>query len=110
MTIIRKDLIEDMFDNMKRNNWDVDGDLLWGYFFIDRDPVKLEKLADYLVSIGYSYVEIYPDEERALLWLHVEKIETHTIMSLDKRNKELHNLARDFEIQDYDGMDAGKVQ
>jgi hypothetical protein len=109
MTIIKKELIEDMFDSMKKNKWNVDGDLLWGYFFIDQDPVKLEKFADYLVSMGYWYVDIYADGERDLHWLHVEKIETHTIISLDKRNKELHKLARDFGVQDYDGMDVGKA-
>ena len=45
-----------------------------------------------------------------MYWLHVEKIETHTPMSLDGRNDELYKLAHEFGIDTYDGMDIGPVE
>lgn len=109
MTIIRRDLIEDMFEGMKKSKWNVDGNLLWGYFFFDPDQKKLESLARHLENSGYSFVDIYPNEDQDVFWLHVERIEKHTVESLDKRNRELHTLAHKFKVQDYDGMDAGPV-
>ncbi len=109
MTIIRKDLIEDMFDGMKKSKWNIDGNLLWGYFFYDPDPKKLETLAQHFDESGYSFVDIYPNEEDDVFWLRVERIEKHTVSSLDKRNMGLHKLARKLKVQEYDDMDAGPV-
>jgi hypothetical protein len=34
--------LEEMFQNMQTEaGWDTDHDLLWGYFFTDRDPGNL---------------------------------------------------------------------
>jgi hypothetical protein len=41
--------------------------------------------------------------------LHVEKVETHTVDSLDARNGELDALASKHDLQSYDGMDVGPV-
>lgn len=100
-----------MFEGMRtKSKWNVDGELLWGYFFFDPDPGKLEKLAEHLRDSGYSLVDIYPHQEKPVFWLHVEKIEKHTVDTLDKRNMELHKLAQSFEVQEYDGMDVGPVR
>ena len=40
-----------MFQSMRTEApWGVDSDLLWGYFFTDRDKKKLNQLAKKLVS------------------------------------------------------------
>src|SRR5687768_1646527 len=67
--------LEDMFQRMRANTkWNVDGDLLWGYFFTDPQPAKLRPLADELTKLGYRYVDLYPASGGNTHVLHVEKV------------------------------------
>jgi len=103
--------LRQMFWNMKnRSGWDVDGNLLWGYFFTDPNPIKLEPLATHLVGMGYRLISIYETDDRSTYFLHVERVETHTPSSLLKHTIEMNALAVKFGVASYDGMDAGPVQ
>jgi len=100
--------LEDMFANMRANTkWNLDGELLWGYFFTDPDAKRLEPLSKYLSADGYHVVAIYPTDDRSTNVLHVERVEHLTPNTLDVRNQEFEALAKKFEIATYDGMDAG---
>ncbi len=90
----------------------MNGAMLWGYFFTNHDPSKLELAKEALVSKGYRFVSIHrsdKESESGLFWLHVEKIEQHTPASLDKRNDELYIFAHQIGLDTYDGMDVGLV-
>ena len=103
-------MLEDMFANMRlKSKWNVDGDLLWGYFFTDNDPYKLAPVAKYLSAEGYRIVQTYPTDDDTTHVLHVERIEHHTPHSLYDRNRELETVATSFHIASYDGMDVGAV-
>lgn len=112
--VISIDQLREMFADMRTGpgykKWNVDGPLLWGYFFTDQDENRLKPLADYLVGNGYRFVSIYPTEDKSIFFLHVEKVEHHTPESLDKRNREFYKLAEQFHLESYDGMDVGLVQ
>ena len=100
--------LERMFANMRSDaGWYKDGDLLWGYFFTDPDPTKLERAAEKLKASGYTFVSIYPTDDGSTYFLHVEKVETHNPRSLHVRNDELYKLADDLDLESYDGMDVG---
>ena len=100
--------MEVMFRNMRvKTKWNVDGDLLWGYFFMDPQPDKLRRLADHLSRMGYGPVNLYPSPNGQTHVLHVKKLETHTPQSLHQRNMEFYRLADKFGIASYDGMDVG---
>ncbi len=102
--------LEDMFANMRaQTKWDVDGDMLWGYFFTDPDPKKLEPVAEHLARGGYRVVSIYETDDKSTHFLHVERIEKHTPQTLHARNSELERLASEFGLECYDGMDVGPV-
>jgi|SRR5215472_7305955 len=104
------DQLEKMFSNMRfEAGWDTDGELLWGYFFTDCDARKLEPVAEHLALLGYRVVNIYPTDDRTTNLLHVEKVERHTPLSLHKRNGEFYDLAAQFGLESYDGMDVGPV-
>jgi hypothetical protein len=99
--------LEDMFQRMRANTkWNVDGDLLWGYFFTDPRPEKLRPVADELTTLGYRYVDLSARSSNIHV-LHVEKVETHTPQSLYERNMEFYRLAEKHGIASYDGMDVG---
>ena len=101
--------LEDMFSSMrKKTKWNVDGPLLWGYFFIDPNQEKLAKLAERLQSDDFRLVQIRQASESPVLFqLHVERVETHSPKSLHARNAKLYALAAEYRVQSYDGMDVG---
>jgi regulator of RNase E activity RraB len=97
-----------MFANMRaKTKWNLDGDMLWGYFFTDSNPKKLEPVAKHLSDAGYRVVSIYETDDKSTHFLHVERVEHHTPEILDARNREFYALAAKFGIETYDGMDVG---
>lgn len=107
--------VQEMFESIsEKTDWDMSGDMLWGYFFTDSDKSKLERAAPFLEEMRYSVNSIYlADKETAgepdLWWLHVEKIETHSVGSLDATNLILYEFAKKHDLDSYDGMDVGPV-
>jgi len=109
--VITLEKLQEMFTNMRREApWDVEGDLLWGYFFTDPDPKKLQPVAERLSAAGYRIVKLYPTDDGSTHFLHVERVETHSPESLHARNAEFYALASEFGIESYDGMDVGPVE
>ncbi len=100
--------LREMFDGMSaKTDWAVYGEMLWGYFFTDRDPKKLQDAAAQLSADDYRVVSIYETDDKSTYFLHVERIESHTPETLNVRNKELNQLAEELKIDTYDGMDVG---
>lgn len=102
--------LEEMFAGMRaKTNWNLDGEMLWGYFFTDPDPDKLDMVATQLISKGYRFVSLRPTDDRRIYVLHVEREEHLTPKTLDGRNQEFYALAAKFNLRSYDGMDVGPV-
>lgn len=112
--MISIELLIDMFQNVSKDtDWDLSQPMVWGYFFSNHEPQKLEEVNDILVRREYRCIGIYlctkekPDDPDSYC-LHVEKIETHTPSTLDQRNNEFYILAHEQGLT-YDGMDIGPV-
>lgn len=102
--------LQAMFKDMRaKTRWDVDGPLLWSYFFLDPSEAALQRLSSELATSGYRVVGIERVEGSLTRRLHVEKVEAHTPMSLHYRNDELYGLAAKHGVAAYDGMDVGPV-
>jgi hypothetical protein len=100
--------LEEMFSNMRtETKWNVDGPMLWGFFFTDPSEEKLQKAARRLIDQDYRFVNIYPTDDGSTRFLHVERIETHSPQTLFARNEELYKLANELGLECYDGMDVG---
>jgi hypothetical protein len=112
-TTITRESLDEMFESLKaKTKWNLDGPLLWGYFFTDHDPKKFTRLRARLEKLGYRYVGILEPEEaetNKTYFLHVERVENHTPRSLHARNQQLSKLAKQFGVEAYDGMDVGEV-
>lgn len=105
---IERAQLEQMFANLRtRTTWNIDGPLLWGYFFYDASEQKLGRAAEALTAQGYTLVGIEQPPGTLLYRLHVERVERHTPDSLHARNQALYQLAEKFGLQSYDGMDVG---
>ena len=84
-SVITLEQLNLMFAEMRANpaykKGTINGDLLWGYFFTDPDPKKLQPVADYLTKNGYRFVEIYPTDDKTTYFLHAERVEHHAPQS-----------------------------
>ncbi|RQP25471.1 ribonuclease E inhibitor RraB [Albitalea terrae] len=104
-----------MFQNIANGpGWKMDGPMLWGYFFTDESPERLELAAGELQRAGYRVVDLFEadaeDGEDAYFYLHVEREEIHSPQSLHERNTALYAFADQQGLASYDGMDVGPVQ
>jgi hypothetical protein len=111
---IPRSVLQEMFDRIRQHGkWNLDGDLLWGYFFFDDRPDRLEPVRAVLEARGYRFVDVFQTEgddgPTGVFMLHVERVETHTVDSLDRRNGEFDALAAAHGLSGYDGMDVGPV-
>lgn len=106
--MIAKHQLQQMFDDISRNaGWDMSKPMLWGYFFTNPTRDELEVAAKALAGDGYRVVEICEDDDEPLFWLHVERVEAHTVDSLYERNESFYRLAAELGLESYDGMDVG---
>jgi hypothetical protein len=105
--------LEEMFARIQtQTTWNINGKMLWSYFFTSRGKSELEKIATALKRDGYRLVAIREREPKApqaaAEWqLHVERVERHTVDTLYTRNSVFENLAKDHRDVSYDGMDVG---
>ena len=108
--------IKEIFETAKReDNWDLDGEMLYSYYFVDTDADKLEELGLELEEKGYEFLGIFElgeedsEEPTGEYLLHIDKVEIHTPDSLSVRNVEFSKLAEEREIDSYDGWEFGEV-
>jgi hypothetical protein len=109
---ISRDALDAMFQGIRtKTKWNLDGELLWGYYFTDAEESKLIVAARELARSGYRIVRIFEASDKGVslgyLYLHVEKIEAHSVDSLDQRNSNLATFALAHGLRSYDGMDVG---
>lgn len=108
--------IREIFNAAKNeDNWNLNEEMLYSYYFVDEDVDKLEKLGLKLEEDGYDFVDIFElgddetDESTGEYLLHIDKVEIHTPESLAQRNVEFQKLAEEYELKTYDGWEFGEV-
>ncbi|MFK5985917.1 MAG: ribonuclease E inhibitor RraB [Pseudomonadota bacterium] len=107
--MIDKHDVKALFQKMQDAGWNMQQAQVWGYFFKDSSEQKLIKLSHKLKQLGYTINDInqsYPDKS---YWLHIEKIQQHSIESLHQLNQYFYQLAKDNNISSYDGMDISPI-
>lgn len=110
-SMISKQQIEEMFTAIReQTDWNMDNDMLWSYFFLDSDRVKLNLLANELSRLGYTIADLSRTSDDSVYVLRIEKVETHSPESLFERNQQFYGLAQKYGIQSYDGMDVGPIE
>ncbi len=108
--------IEELFAEAKReDNWNLDGEMLYSYYFVDKDVDKLEEFGNLLEEKGFEFMDIFElgdedtDESTGEYLLHIDKEETHTPQTLAERNVEFAKLADEHGLLAYDGWEFGEV-
>jgi hypothetical protein len=111
--VIDRGTLREMFDNIaEQGQWDMSQPMLWGYFFTNSDPRRLTEVVPILQSRDYEFVDVFKSDkddpaEADLWWLHVQRVEVHSVDSLFARNEQLHDFAKEHGLDSYDGMDVG---
>jgi hypothetical protein len=110
--------LEEFFDDTRQSfksgrcAFLIDEECRWSYFFVDPDREKLLPVSDHMVRLGYEFVgTLYPepDDEKPIYFLRVDRVERHSPTSLNHLNHQLYDIADQFGVQSYDGMDVGAV-
>lgn len=108
--------INEIFNTARtEDKWNIEGEMLYSYYFVDTSVEKLEKLGLKLEADGYDFLDIFElgdeetDESTGEYLLHIDKVEIHTPESLAERNVEFQRLANEYEIASYDGWEFGEV-
>jgi hypothetical protein len=108
--------IRKIFEDAKsEDNWNLNEEMLYSYYFVDENVDNLEKLGLKLEEDGYDFVDIFElgdeetDESTGEYLLHIDKVEVHTPESLAQRNVEFAKLAEEYELKTYDGWEFGEV-
>lgn len=110
--MISRELVQGMFDGARDNPWDIEGTCVWSYYFCDEDEQALVRAAPHLEARGYEVVGLLmpgEDDDRAVYFLQVDRVEAHSVDSLMARNVELYAFAAEHGLESYDGMDVGPV-
>jgi hypothetical protein len=102
--------LQEMFAGLhSETDWNLDGEMLWGYYFTAAAPEILEKLAEKLEARDFDAVEITKSEDEPVFILQVQRIEKHTPESLFALNAQLEEVVAQFEGVEYDGMDVDPI-
>ena len=108
--------IREIFETARtEDGWNPEAEMLYSYFFIDKDAEKLETLGLDLEKQGFDFIDIFElaeeesGEATGEYLLHIDKVEIHTPDSLAARNVEFQNMANEYEIDSYDGWEFGEV-
>ena len=95
-----------VFEAIKKDTkWNMDGDMLYGYFFINKHETPLKALGFILSLAGHRVVDISKNE-RLEYWLHIEEIHSHDLHTISKKDVRLKRIGSIF-FSEYDGWDVG---
>ena len=102
-----------LFDSLKQVGWDMSSPHAWRYSFTHSSKEPLERAGQLLESEGYEFVIIdfiaKPSAYDRDWWrLQVEKVEKHSVRSLDARVLALYRFAEDNGLHSFDGVEVGR--
>lgn len=116
---IDRETLTDLFAHTRqltadgRAPFDIDQQCRLSFFFVDTDVDRLVRLSDHLQNIGYQVMGLLEpgpeDDDQDTLFLRVDRVETHSIDTLHDRNRQLDEIAVQYGVAAYDGMDVGPV-
>jgi len=101
--------LQQIFNAMSKDGFDVNGALKWTFYFIDNDKARLEKVYNELKD--YKYVMESVDQDENGDWtLKVSKIDILDAEKLYRRNLAFNELANYTQIKVYDGWDVERMK
>ena len=109
-----KEIKEIFTDAAREEGWEVEGEMLYSYYFVDTSIEKLEKLGLLLEKEDYDFINIFElgddesGEPTGEYLLHLDKTEKNTPETLIDKIERFENLAVEYEIDSFDGWEFGE--
>lgn len=100
--------IDSIFTRMEADGINTNQELLFSFYFFDKNKKDLEALGQHLSEQGYriARLELMPDVKYLL---NVEKVAVHSRESLLKEEVKMVELSVQFDVDDYDGWEVGNA-
>ena len=97
--------IKQIFADAKReDNWNLEEEMLYSYYFVDKEVEKLEDFGHFLEEKGYDFIDIFElgdedtNEATGEFLLHIDKEETHTPNLWRKETSNFQNSPKNTEF------------
>ena len=109
-----KEIKEIFADAAREEGWEVEGEMLYSYYFVDTSIEKLEKLGLQLEKEDYDFINIFElgddetGEPTGEYLLHLDKTEKNTPETLIDKIEQFEKLAVEYEIDSFDGWEFGE--
>jgi hypothetical protein len=87
-------------------DWSIDAECRWSYYFTDTSAEAFTTLAQHLDKEGFELVAIDESETAGEYFLQIDEVITHNPESLFALGQTFTQLAEQFGVAHYDGMDA----
>lgn len=98
--------IEKIFTKIRKDGWDINKPLKYGFFFFSKNKDNLVKIFNELKIYHYTKESIHEGNNGAWV-LQVSKVEILKTKKLHRRNISFNDLAERYDSS-YDGWDVGK--
>lgn len=99
--------IQNTFESMSQNGWDVAAALQWGFFFQSEKKENLDNVYEELERYEYRLVVL--ERRNGAGWMmHVQKNEILAPEKLHRRNISFNDLAEKYSAI-YDGWDVARI-
>ena len=103
----REQRLEVSLDELRDRGVNVDEPILWNYLFVHRDYPQLGKFMEHMKRSGYEVAEVneVDDGDTGLVdyELRVQIREQHTPESLERKLREMRDLASQWRLDLFDG-------
>ena len=103
----RQQRLEDKLDDLRDRGVNVDGPILWNYLFVHRDYPQLGKFIEHMKRSGYEVAEVneVDDGDTGVIdyELRLQIREQHTSESLERKLREMRDLAAKWRLDLFDG-------
>ena len=100
--------VEEIFNKMHDNGFDINLPLKWGFYFFDTDKSKLQIVFDELRDKGYQLENLSQVKDNE--WrLFVSKVEVLSPEKLHRRNIAFNELAEYCHVDLYDGWEVERI-
>ena len=106
LDLISDEANDSVFEKLELKGVNVNEPLLYGYYFTDKSILKLNTLKEILIKKGYKFVDLFKSENDSY-FLHVERVEIHSKQTLLELENSFRRLAKEYNIEKYDGWDVG---
>ena len=87
-------------------HWSFQNRMHWGFYFTNESKEPLVIAAKTLGLFGYRFVDLSQDQQKERWWLHLDRVEIHTVETISTRDIQLARFGDLAGFSTYVGWDV----